>query len=377
MSFDNQLTEIVLEGGPCSGKSSSLAVLSAKLADWGFRPILVPELATQLFAEGGLSDIGQIVSRDPAHFAAIEAVMLDMMVSRRVQYQKLAQTFIARGEKVVLIYDRAEADVAAYVGREKFIEMCRAAKIAYPAIRDDYEAVLFLITAAFGAEEAYTRANNLARRESLEEARATDLRTRLAWQGHPHLIVIDNSTDFEGKLARVLAATARVLGIPEPLEIERKFLLAQIPSPAVLTALEAVPVEIEQTYLSSETPALERRVRRRGPVGAAMYYYTEKQRINRTTRSEREEKISRKQYRLLLTQADPAKISIRKVRHHFIYEGAYFELDLYQQPGKLATLEIELISADAPISLPVILGPLREVTGEVAFSNSELARKKV
>jgi hypothetical protein len=36
-----------------------------------------------------------------------------------------------------------------------------------------------------------------------------------------------------------------------------------------------------------------------------------------------------------------------------------------------------LISADAPISLPVILGPLREVTGEVAFSNSELARKKI
>ena len=76
---------------------------------------------------------------------------------------------------------------------EAFAELCARAR---------YDAVFHLVTAAKGAEEAYTFANNAARYENVEQAAALDDRIIAAWTGHPHLRVIDNTTDFEEKLIR-------------------------------------------------------------------------------------------------------------------------------------------------------------------------------
>lgn len=53
-----------------------------------------------------------------------------------------------------------------------------------------------------------------------------DLRLRAAWLGHPYLVVIDNTTDFEEKLSRVLDVVARrIEGKKESKYRKRKFLL--------------------------------------------------------------------------------------------------------------------------------------------------------
>jgi len=67
--------------------------------------------------------------------------------------------------------------------------------------RDRYDGVFHLVTAANGKEEFYTTANNLARRESAEEAREQDGRIQEAWLGHPHLRVIDNSRSLRPRYA--------------------------------------------------------------------------------------------------------------------------------------------------------------------------------
>ena len=43
---------IVLTGGPCSGKSSSLAYLTEKLSDHGFMVFVIPETATIITNSG-------------------------------------------------------------------------------------------------------------------------------------------------------------------------------------------------------------------------------------------------------------------------------------------------------------------------------------
>ena len=223
----DNVPEIVLSGGPCSGKSTSLASLSAKLVEWGYRPLVVPELATTLMA-GGLHDLGAIAGRDPEHFLEIEMRILLMMRAVRLQYLALAETFTKRGEKVVIIYDRAEPDIAPYVGPEAFAQMCEQAGLSTHDVRDSYHAVIYLVTSAFGAEHDYTTANNTTRRETVEEARAVDMRTRAAWQGHPNLLIVDASTEFQAKIDGVLAATAKALGIAGHSDAER----APVPDPA-------------------------------------------------------------------------------------------------------------------------------------------------
>ena len=217
----DKVPEIVLSGGPCSGKSTSLASLSAKLVEWGYRPLVVPELATTLMA-GGLHDLGAIAGRDPEHFLEIEKRILLMMRAIRLQYLALAETFTKRGEKVVIIYDRAESDIEPYVGPEAFARMCEEAGLSTQDVRDSYHAVIYLVTSAFGAEHDYTTANNATRRETVEEARAVDLRTRAAWQAHPNLLIVDASTDFQTKIDGVLAATAQALGITVQSDVERE-----------------------------------------------------------------------------------------------------------------------------------------------------------
>lgn len=55
-----------------------------------------------------------------------------------------------------------------------------------------------------------------------------DLKTQGVWNGHPRHFVIDNSTDFEGKLARVQAQAARLVGLPAiPRGADRWFLRAK------------------------------------------------------------------------------------------------------------------------------------------------------
>ncbi len=57
-------------------------------------------------------------------------------------------------------------------------------------------------------------------------ARKLDQITRAAWLGHPKLVVLDNSTDFEGKLQRLVNATAKLVGLPSSLARSSiKFLL--------------------------------------------------------------------------------------------------------------------------------------------------------
>ena len=53
-------------------------------------------------------------------------------------------------------------------------------------LRDNYDAVFHLVTAAKGAEKFYTLENNKARSERIEEAAIVDDKIISAWTGHPH-----------------------------------------------------------------------------------------------------------------------------------------------------------------------------------------------
>jgi hypothetical protein len=43
--------------------------------------------------------------------------------------------------------------------------------------------------------------------------------------GHPHFRVFDNSTDFEGKVQRVVDTICTLIGVPKPFACTRKFVV--------------------------------------------------------------------------------------------------------------------------------------------------------
>lgn len=367
----NKIKEIVLTGGPCSGKTTALAYIQEWLSNHGWRVFLVPETAT-MFITRGIHDIQKISENDFNKYLEIEKRMLLYQIRQREEFLALANLF--KNDKCVIIYDRAEGDVSAYLPKKYFDVMVEDMRINWDLIKISYDGVIHLVTAANGAEEFYTTTNNKARREDTVEAIIADIKTQAAWLGTSKLRIIDNSTGFEIKLKRALQAIAGFLGIPVPLEIERKFLLRYAPDFSNKYLKDAEEILLEQMYLVSPNPDEEIRIRKRSVKNSNTYYRTHKIKVRSGVRQEKEEKISAKEYLDLSTLKDIETLVIHKSRYCFIYKNQYFELDIFKNPLNLCLLEIELTDENDKVEIPSFLDVIKEVTDDEKYSNRGLAK---
>jgi CYTH domain-containing protein/predicted ATPase len=364
-------TEVVLTGGPCSGKSSVKGCLADRMSAFGVRIFFIPEVASMLI-DPALPDIGEMARTNSGRFIEIEKQIILIQQSLRQHYRQIAGLFPA--ERCLIVADRGECDAAAYVGWKAFMALLAEVDLSLTEVRDSYHAAIHLVTAAKGVEYAYTLANNNARRETADEARAADDRTLAVWCGHPHLIVVDNSTDFEAKMHRTIQALTRVLGIPVPLEDERKFLLSRPPNLSCPEKAMARPIEIEQHYLRA-TEGEQRRIRRRTDCGHSSYFLTTKRSAGRLGRNiETNHLIQPEEYLMLLAEADPSCLPVRKTRRCFVWRNLYFELDEFHHPRQLWLLEVELTEENQSVELPPWLSIEREVTDDPAFYSFYVAQ---
>lgn len=202
------IKRIVLTGGPCGGKTSALARIQQHFAKLGYKVFSVPEVPTMVTSAGW-----NYLTDNHAFYYEGEKVILELQLFLEDEINRLASTCT---EPCLVICDRGALDISTYISAEMWQELCESCHTTVEALRARYDAVLHLVTAADGAEHAYTTANNASRYEKADEAglrlaRELDQKQLQAWTGHPHLCVIDNSTDFEGKLQRVIDAIIAVI----------------------------------------------------------------------------------------------------------------------------------------------------------------------
>ena len=278
-------------------------------------------------------------------------------------------------EKILIVCDRGMMDNRAYMTEIDFHIVLDRIQKNEVEIRDSYDAVFHLMSAANGAPEIYlkNKENNPARTETLEQAVDLDNKLISAWTGHPHLRVIDNSTGFEGKMKRLISEIAGFLGEPEPYEIERKFLIEYPDIAALEKRGDCQKVEIIQTYLKAGENE-EVRVRQRGANGSYIYFKTIKKKLTDTTRIEIEERLSQAEYLKLLMEADTSMHQIRKTRYCLTYNSQYFEIDIYPFWKDQAIVEIELLNEKEEIQMPKFLKVIKEVTEDKSYKNASLAR---
>ena len=358
------ITKIVITGGPCAGKTTGMSWIQNALGSRGYRVLFVPETATELIT-GGVAPWTCGSNLD------FQKCQVKLQLEKERIFHRAAESM--KDEKILIVCDRGVLDNKAYMSEMEFQAVLNALDLDAVALRDDYDGVFHLVTAASGAEEFYTLENNQARTETPEQARELDDKLIAAWTGHPHLRVIGNDVDFDSKMKRLIAEITSLLGEPEPFEIERRFLI-EYPD---ITWLERLPnchrVEVIQTYLLSENGD-EVRVRQRGENASYSYYQTTKRRISGVKRVEVERRLTQREYLSLLMEADPAMHPIRKTRYCLTWENQYFELDVYPFWNDRAILEIELNDENAEIRFPKELKIIREITEDEAYRNYSLAK---
>lgn len=360
-----EVTKIVITGGPCAGKTTAMSWIQNAFTQKGYKVLFMPETATELIGSG----IAPWTCKTNAEY---QKCQLTLQIEKEQVFEMAAK--VMKEDKVLIVCDRGCLDNKAYMTKDEFNSVLEDLKLNEVELRDNYDAIFHLTTAAKGASEFYTLENNSSRTETKEQAIELDDKLISAWTGHPHFRVIDNSTSFEEKMKRLICEISAFLGVPEPLEIERKFLI-EYPD---ITWLENNPnvekIEIIQTYLKSDNDD-EIRIRQRGINGNYIYFKTIKKKIDNLKRIEIEKRLTEKEYLTLLMEADTFKHQIRKNRYCMTYDNQYFEIDIYPFWKDKAILEIEFSKEDADIRFPEHIKIIKEVTKEEEYKNVSLAVK--
>ena len=357
------VTKIVITGGPCAGKTTALTSIQTAFSRLGYKVVTVPEPATEFISNG-------VTPWECSTSEEYQWCQMKVQLTRERAFERAVEGM--SDEKALIVCDRGMLDNRCYMTEEEFQRVIADLGSNEVELRDSYDAVFHLVSVAKGAEDYYGTESNGARYESLEEAAALDDKFIESWTGHPYLRVIDNSTDFEGKIRRLIKEISYFMGELVAFEIERKFLI-EYPDVAWLESLpNCERVDIEQYYLRSDEHR-ELRIRKRGTRDWNTFYLTEKEIDGTKKHLIRRQRISLREYENLLSQADPSCRKIKKTRYCLTYEGQYFEIDVYPCWDDKAIIQIEMSGEDDPISFPPEIKVIREVTNDPHYRNSMIA----
>ena len=223
-----RVLRVVLTGGPCGGKTTALPSIADALRARGIPTATVAETATSL-VEGGIDRVAMIgtpggLFEFNLQYQEMQMEKEDRMASlirAAVQYSDTAAAAAAAAGgggavDAVLLCDRGTMDSKAHVPPAVWEELLGALGVVSDVeiCEERYDAVLHFVTAADGAEEAYSTAGNAARTETVAEARESDRKLREVWSRHPQVTVLENPSVDEGGLeAKVERAVQLVLAL--------------------------------------------------------------------------------------------------------------------------------------------------------------------
>ncbi|KAH3885320.1 hypothetical protein DPMN_009314 [Dreissena polymorpha] len=372
----NKVYKVVLTGGPCGGKTTGQTRLCTFFETLGWKVYRAQETALVLMS-GGVKFTE--LSKDEAY--KFQENLIKSMMQIENTYFDLAHSC---QKNCLVICDRGIMDGSAYLDPGDWEKMRRENNWNEVDIRDNrYNQVIHMVSAALGAEEFYTCAGHKTRHEDIDFAKTLDKITAQAWVGHPYYDVIDNSTDFEEKIIRLINVVCKRLGIDTGDRLhsntrKRKFLVRSMPEESKFPAFQDFTVIHD--YLVTPSRKMQARLRKRGQGGTWTYTHTiRRPEINKQS-VELRMAINSKDYTLLLNQRDEQHESVTKQRRCFLWQNQYYQMDVYMEPQSdkcqgLILLETYTTKSSDEIALPDFLDIVSEVTDDPKFSMWNLSVK--
>lgn len=202
MSKTDKTKVIVLTGGPCGGKTTALTSIVETFTKRGYKVFTVPEVPT-IFTASGMD----YLTSNKSFFYEGEKATLQIQLSLEDSFLRLASTIDDR--PCLLVCDRGTLDISTYLTPDLWEKITHEVGVTSESLIERYDAVIHLATAAKGAEEHYTLANNAQRLEQANEegfriARMLDDKAIDAWKAHKEHHIIGNEGDFAYKIQSVL-----------------------------------------------------------------------------------------------------------------------------------------------------------------------------
>lgn len=346
-----RIWRFVITGGPCSGRKTCFSILEQSLIQNGFNVIIVPEATTELINSNLFSK--KIDSE----------LFQSMLVDKCINNENIACTASISAQKdTVILYSKGLLDYKAYSSLDIFEKILSLKGIDEYDILCRYDAVFHLVSASNGANFFYKLFNNTANSKSIEKAKRLDLEIQQSWSKHPNLNVIDNSTNFDKKIYRLLNNVYSLIDLPIYTHSTKKYLVDMPVQNQFPKFINIYPIDILETYLYSKDDSIQRLIRKIRSDGNIFFYYIETSSIVK-----KERKITKDEYYLLMASG---KKSVRKKKYYFLYEKQYCTLVKYPEWFDKAILEINSTYENSFICIPNWINVIKEVTNMPSFEKN-------
>ncbi|XP_017837348.1 TRPL translocation defect protein 14 isoform X3 [Drosophila busckii] len=377
---EKRVYKIVLTGGPCGGKTTGQSRLCTFFENLGWKVFRVPETATVLLS-GGVK-FSDLTEKEAYKF---QENLIRTMVQIENTYFELGNSST---RNCLIICDRGVMDASAYISKDKWEKMMAGNKWNPVEMRDNrYNQILHLVSAANGAEDFYSTEDHACRSEGVDLARELDYKSAAAWVGHPYFDVIDNSTNFETKMNRMIESVCQKLGIDTGDRLQAtsrklKYLVALLPADGEFPPFQ--DFDVVHHYLQSAGPRVQARLRKRGQKNHWSYIHTQRRpNVHGQARIEVKTQLTHRDYMNLLAQRDDAHFTIYKKRRCFLINNQYFQLDIYREPGHPRCKGLVLLETYSSLTgealkncMPKFLNIVKEVTGDPDYSMFNLSLKE-
>ena len=190
----NLIAKIVLTGGPCAGKTTTISRIEEHLVKKGYHVLVLNECATETIKEG-IRPFGDYA----VSVYDFENEILNLQLFKEKRFKDFLKNY-NDDDKIVILYDRGAVDIKAYLGEEDYNKMLEENNLKNEDLINEYDLVIHMITVAADMEQRYSNSNNKARFEDSQEAIDLDKRTSDAWKLHPNLKVVPVCEFLEDKI---------------------------------------------------------------------------------------------------------------------------------------------------------------------------------
>ena len=350
--------KICLTGGPCGGKSTALSKIEQTLTDKGYKVFVIEETATR-YINAGIKPFGD----DAISRLEFENMILKVQITEEQAFERTANLL---DKKCIILCDRGIFDIKSFISNEEFDYLLNKNNLSKIKLMDSYNMVINLNTVAKGKPELYTLDNNTARSEGVKEAIIRDDKCLDAWSFHQNLKIIDNSTNFEEKIDKVINEINNYLGIEK--RHDKKYLVELTEEfDTFIKEKELVKVDIKQTYLKTDKD-YEIRLRKRTVDNNSTYYITVKKNNYDVQKIVTEELISKEEYERIL---ESSKIinEVGKQRISFVHDNKFYKLDLFKDG-------LCILETDKKINVPPCIKIIKDVTSIDNYYNVNIKSNK-
>ena len=152
------MKKILITGGACAGKTTSLKIIKKFLEEKGYKVLVVEEVPTMLINKG-------ITSQKIGRMQFQELIIKTQIINEREYNDKYKNE-----DKTIVIFDGSPIDCLKFITRKELDDIIKNYDITYDDIIGNYDGIIFLQTIAKKYPELYSDENNKARLTDVEEA---------------------------------------------------------------------------------------------------------------------------------------------------------------------------------------------------------------